>query len=243
MDERLKHILEHYDEMCIGVDDTFRFGCKQCGKCCINREDILLNPKDLYNIAKELGLTPQQVVDQYGETYLGQTSRLPIVRLKPRGSIKRCPLLKDRKCSVHRAKPVVCAMYPLGRSIRMESDKYFPEQIENVDIQYIMNPVECGDRSETHTVREWLEEFNLPIRDESFIQWQKTISTVRSRIHEMEPIYSDRCMELVWSLVYAALYLNYDMGREYDEQFRMNSEKLIETLDQLPLREEDAVNE
>jgi hypothetical protein len=43
--------------------------------------------------------------------------------------------------------------------------------------------------------------------------------------------------------VYAALYLNYDMGREYDEQFRMNSEKLIETLDQLPLREEDADNE
>lgn len=243
MDQRLQHILEHYDEMCIGVDDTFRFGCKQCGKCCINREDILLNPKDLYNIAKELGLTPQQVVDQYGETYLGQTSRLPIVRLKPRGSIKRCPLLKDHKCSVHRAKPVVCAMYPLGRSIRIESDKYSPEQIENVDIQYIINPVKCGDHSETHTVREWLEEFNLPIQDESFIQWQKTISTVGARIHEMEPIYSDRCMELVWSLVYAALYLNYDMGREYDEQFRMNSEKLIETLDQLPLREEDADNE
>ena len=56
MDQRLQHIVEHYDEMCIGTDEHFRFHCKQCGKCCINREDILLNPKDLYNISKELGL-------------------------------------------------------------------------------------------------------------------------------------------------------------------------------------------
>lgn len=47
MDQRLQHIVEHYDEMCIGTDEHFRFHCKQCGKCCINREDILLNPKDL----------------------------------------------------------------------------------------------------------------------------------------------------------------------------------------------------
>ena len=42
MDQRLQHIVEHYDEMCIGTDEHFRFHCKQCGKCCINREDILL---------------------------------------------------------------------------------------------------------------------------------------------------------------------------------------------------------
>ena len=24
--------------------ETFRFRCRQCGKCCKNREDILLNP-------------------------------------------------------------------------------------------------------------------------------------------------------------------------------------------------------
>ena len=40
MDQRLQHIVEHYDEMCIGTDEHFRFHCKQCGKCCINREDI-----------------------------------------------------------------------------------------------------------------------------------------------------------------------------------------------------------
>ena len=123
MNQRLQHIVEHYDEMCIGTDEHFRFHCKQCGKCCINREDILLNPKDLYNISKELGLAPRDTIAHYCEVYLGQNSRIPIVRLKPRGSIKRCPLLRDRKCSVHNAKPTVCALFPLGRSIKLDAKK------------------------------------------------------------------------------------------------------------------------
>ena len=43
-----------YEE--IGLDDTFTFHCTQCGKCCIHREDILLSPKDLFNIAKKFQL-------------------------------------------------------------------------------------------------------------------------------------------------------------------------------------------
>ena len=108
-DPRLREIVEQYDRYKIGLDDSFRFHCTMCGKCCVNREDILLTPKDLFNIAKELGLTPVEVLEQYCETYIGDTSRIPLIRLKPRGEIKRCPLLKDHKCSVHKCKPVVCA--------------------------------------------------------------------------------------------------------------------------------------
>lgn len=39
MDPRLKSIIDNFDAMKIGLDDTFHFGCRQCGKCCINRED------------------------------------------------------------------------------------------------------------------------------------------------------------------------------------------------------------
>ena len=41
----------------LGPDDTFTFHCTQCGKCCIHREDILLSPKDLFNIAKKFQIT------------------------------------------------------------------------------------------------------------------------------------------------------------------------------------------
>ena len=114
MDKRLKEIVDNFDSMKIGVDEPFRFHCTMCGKCCINREDILLTPRDMYCMAKELQITPKELFDQYCETYVGHDSRIPIVRLKPRGSIKRCPLLKEHKCSVHKAKPGVCAMFPIG---------------------------------------------------------------------------------------------------------------------------------
>lgn len=53
MDERLKNIVDNFEAMKIGVDEPFPFHCTMCGKCCINREDILLTPKDIYNMAKE----------------------------------------------------------------------------------------------------------------------------------------------------------------------------------------------
>ena len=47
MDNRLKEIADNLDKMKIGLDDTFKFNCTMCGKCCKNREDILLTPRDL----------------------------------------------------------------------------------------------------------------------------------------------------------------------------------------------------
>lgn len=78
MYKRLQHIIENFDSMKIGVNETFRFHCTQCGKCCINREDILLNSKDLYNLAKELDMTTQDVVATYCEAYIGDSSRIPL---------------------------------------------------------------------------------------------------------------------------------------------------------------------
>ena len=122
MDNRIKEIVENFDQIKIGLDDPFKFHCTMCGKCCINREDILLTPRDIYNMSKELGMRPGDFFHAYCEYYIGSNSRMPIVRLKPRGSVQRCPLLKDRKCSVYKAKPVVYAMFPIGRGIRTEGD-------------------------------------------------------------------------------------------------------------------------
>ena len=148
-----------YEE--IGLDDIFVFHCTQCGKCCIHREDILLSPKDLFHIAKKLKITPEVALAQYCETYLGRNSHIPVVRLKPQGSVKRCPLLKNQKCLVHDVKPAVCAMFPIGRYLALPSDGIFPENPEELSVGYVFNDPECGDRSETHTVREWFHKFNI----------------------------------------------------------------------------------
>ena len=46
----------------VGLDDKFRFNCTKCGMCCKNRDDILLNPYDVYRAAKALGITTKDIV-------------------------------------------------------------------------------------------------------------------------------------------------------------------------------------
>ena len=233
MDNRLKEIVDNYDKLHIGVDEPFRFHCTMCGKCCINREDILLSPRDLYRVSRELQLTPSDFVNQYGETYIGSDSRLPIVRLRPRGSIKRCPLLKDRKCSVHRAKPSVCAMFPIGRLIKAEGTLENANISDNHEIQYIFTKPGCGDDSETHTVREWLGEFGLPLQDSYYIKWTQTMTQAGTILRKLEKKCPEDIMEKVWTTTYVLLYLNYDIAEDFDSRFDWNTTNLLELLNKL----------
>lgn len=186
-----------YEE--IGLDDIFVFHCTQCGKCCIHREDILLSPKDLFHIAKKLKITPEVALAQYCETYLGRNSHIPVVRLKPQGSVKRCPLLKNQKCLVHDVKPAVCAMFPIGRYLALPSDGIFPENPEELSVGYVFNDPECGDRSETHTVREWFHKFNIPLKDDYFFAWTKTKATLSKHLRFLEGRLSEKTMVSIWN--------------------------------------------
>lgn len=233
MDQRLKHIVDNFDKMKIGADEPFKFHCTQCGKCCINREDILLNPIDLYRAAKELKMTPEKFIEQYCETYLGNDSKMPIVRLLPRGSIKRCPLLKDRKCSIHNAKPTVCAMFPIGRVVQIEANAKNHKPVTADQIQFIYTYPGCGDNMETHTVREWFGEFGIPIEDEFFLRWQTVISILSPLLRRCIEQFSTETADKIITLTYIKLYLDYDMSKEFMPQFIENTsfiEKLMKLM-------------
>ena len=220
-----------YEE--IGLDDTFTFHCTQCGKCCIHREDILLSPKDLFNIAKKFQITPAEALEQYCETYIGCNSRFPIVRLRPQGSVKRCPLLKDQKCLVHDVKPTVCAMFPIGRYLTLSADDSFTKNPEELSVGYIFNNPECGDGIETHTVREWFRSFNIPLKDDYFFTWTRTQATLCKHLQFLEEHISEKTMISIWNATLITLYLNYDITEDFQTQFQQNSDailSLIETL-------------
>lgn len=137
------------EKKALGPEDTFDFSCDRCGRCCREREDILLNPADLFRIARFLGLPPGEIAKRYCEGYIGSDSRIPVIRLKPKPYRKTCPFLGPEGCSIHAAKPTVCALFPLGRAYIYPKDK----------LVYFCQDVSCGAKTEAHTVREWLAEF------------------------------------------------------------------------------------
>ena len=128
----------------------FEFACDQCGKCCHNRDDILLTPLDLFHMVKATGKDIKDVISKYGDTYVGDSSHLPIVRLRyreePDGSTT-CYFLgrKDGKaiCRIHDNKPTVCRIYPLGKMVSMKPE----DETETLDLKpkYFLQdePEEC----------------------------------------------------------------------------------------------------
>lgn len=238
MDNRLQGIADNLDKMAIGVDEPFKFHCDMCGKCCIHRDDILLNAKDVYHMARKLQMEPADMFQKYCEAYIGKSSRIPIIRIKPRGSIMRCPLMKDHKCSVHNAKPTVCAMFPIGRCVKIEANNPSPE-ITADNITYIFIAPGCGDNSETHIVREWLGEFGIPLEDEFFVAWNQMISELEYIFRKAEQVLNRDIMHNVWNLTFAKIYLNYDIGKEFMPQFQKNVSKILDMMRMLPISKKD----
>lgn len=238
MSQRLNEIIENMDKMLIGLDDVFKFHCTQCGQCCIHREDILMNPNDIYRAAKELSILPKEFVEKYCEYYLGSSSFMPVVRLKPRGLIKRCPLLNNKKCLIHNAKPTVCAMFPIGRAIRMDKEQFEKDKVFSTElINYIFVDPQCGDDSEEHTVRQWLTDFGIPMEDEFFLKWQSVVCNVGNKIKKcIENMEHDDANQLVF-LIFTILYLHYDLNKDFLEQFLCNADFVEKSLNEFTAAE------
>lgn len=220
MDKRLEGIYENIKKHKLTPDSAFMFHCTMCGDCCRNREDILLNPQDLFNLAKGLNIAPQDVVEKYGESYLGSSSRMPIVRLKPVGFDKHCAFLDGNSCAVQAFKPTVCAMFPIGRFRECGKDK-------SDEINYMFNDPNCGDKREIHTVREWLASYGILENDEFYLKWTSTLETLSMSLAKLEKCFESETMDKIWTLVYFFLYLNYDTEKEFMPQFQKNADLAI----------------
>ena len=143
---------------------------------------------------------------------------------------------------IHDAKPAVCAMFPLGRAIRIDKEDAEKDELPPMKVEYIINPIDCGDFSETHTVKDWLESFGIPLEDEYFLKWQKTISMLSPRIQKLEKKIDDNLMDKIISVMYIKLYLDYDLGIDFYPQFVKNADGCVEMLKMiLAMPNEEAV--
>lgn len=228
MDIRMEKLIYDLKNNHLNPDSSFRFHCTQCGKCCIYRDDIILSPLDLFRIAKELRLSLEEVLKQYCECYIGAESRFPIVRIKPRGSVRRCPFLKNRKCLIQNAKPDVCAMFPIGRGIRFDTDSETESQ--KPAIEYFYTNPGCGDDARTQTLQEWFDQFHIPLEDEFFIAWTTFRKEMIGLLKEAESLFREMAMPQIWNPMFGVLYLCYHTEKEFYPQFQKNTANLLESL-------------
>jgi hypothetical protein len=207
-------------------NDKFQFGCKVCGDCCRNRDDILLSPYDMYNMSKALNMSCQDILDKYCNVYLGSGSKMPIVQVKfkePLGYTV-CPFLKKKdgcfKCDVHDRKPFVCAAFPLGRMSsfntktgEMESGMYF-----NGACNY--------HEKQEHTLQEWIDKFNLTPGIKAGELFHKFMMDI-SQKYDLKAFYDseDGITEKTKNMVYSAMVSLLYLGLEKE-----NDDTILDTL-------------
>lgn len=142
-------------------NDTFGFHCVQCGQCCINRRDIILNPFDIYNGAKYLNISCQEFFEKYCYVDLGATSKIPMVLLDTANN-GFCPLLKldvkdggKFKCTIHPAKPGACSNHPIGVCFGINKDNNTFTDITYIKTEQCPNSVS----DEQHVIKDWVKPY------------------------------------------------------------------------------------
>ena len=200
--------IETYMENELKPEDTFRFDCKMCGSCCRCRsEPIVLTGVDIYRIARALDMPMSHVVESNTLGCIGSTSHMPVLVLRERmdGS---CRLLRKGRCMVQQDKPVVCALFPLGRFYSYDDQKF----------HYFMNQKACQSGrkdGKEWTLQAWLDEFRIVETEEMTRAWNRLIGGLSMVTKDIAP---DKIKGRILDVILPALYLDYRTDKPYIEQ-------------------------
>ena len=238
----------------IDIHDTFKFKCQQCGQCCMNRHDIIVNPFDVYNGAKYLGITPEEFIITYLDAELGSKSKIPILLLKSDEETGFCPFLKfdvkgggKFKCSIHAAKPGACANHPIGVVTACKTDSDHDEEFTFIKVDQCENS-KCDndvlvkdwvqpyidnveDIRLAHKIQTYITNFFLP---SDFFQLSMfVLHAADANVGVGAGIKSDEAKERLRDAIQTVFtntigfgYVNYDTSKPFAEQAIKNLETL-----------------
>jgi hypothetical protein len=93
----------------------FSFACRVCGQCCSGKV-IMVGPHEILGMSRELGMSATDFLAVHADNG-GTTLRY--------GEDGRCAFVTPAGCRVHARRPLVCRLYPLGRTVDDTGDERF----------------------------------------------------------------------------------------------------------------------
>lgn len=193
----------------IAPEEEFPAVCAGCGDCCRARRDILLSGLDLYRLARRLRLPPRTVAEAFCRETPGT---LPGLLLMPSRHSGNCPFLDGGACAVHEARPLACALYPLGQAIDLETFR----------TEYYIQPPLCGVQVPGRTLRDYLEDSGVLERAGTDAFWARSCAALQQRL-EAAQHYPKAAVR---GCLLRALYYDYDFRDDFQPQFTANLARL-----------------
>ena len=173
--DHFRMIKEISDGRLYGSKDIVRAdagGCRDCSRCCEDMCDtISLDPYDIYSLCKGLGKDYDSLIkEEYIVISLHNLVSMP--HINDRGS--GCGFLDEKnRCSVHKFRPGICRLFPLGR--------YYHDET----VSYILQTYGCTkeERGEVR-VCDWLEISDIDAYEEYILKWHDVVKKISDFMKE-----------------------------------------------------------
>lgn len=111
----------------LNLNDKLPLTCSRSGTCCHGKL-VLINPWELYCLAREKKKTPREFRERYCE-FGGIRLRFD-GKAGWKGQQACSQYIGNFGCSVHLGRPLACRLYPLGRQIQSEEVHFMYQGVE-----------------------------------------------------------------------------------------------------------------
>ncbi len=199
-----------------GINDMVKADCQDCvgcSACCRGMgTSIVLDPYDVYRLTQGLQVSFEELLRGYVELNVVDGIILP--NLAMAGADEKCAFLNEQgRCSIHRIRPGICRLFPLGRIY------------ENESFQYFLQVHECPKENKTKVkVKKWIDTPDVK-RYEAYInKWHYFQKDLQARCNEKN---DDGFTKQVSMLILQNFYfMAYDSECDFYEQFEDRYEKV-----------------
>ena len=223
----------------VDKEGSINFKCDGCrdgkSECCTNRDDILIAPYDMYKMQKGLNRTYDEIVDKgYVKHTLGADSKIPILILQNNYTYdgeKICKFLKrididgqkKRGCSIHKFKPSVCELFPLGRFTKID------KTTKDKKMYYVLQDTSCGIAEDNVIkIRDWA--LDIDNSERAFLQFNDFLSALHKKINVKNLMVSKQIPneeKKIFVASYFTTLYSYDTNNDFFEQFDVRSEIVL----------------
>lgn len=150
-------------------------GCEGCFACCCGMgTSVVLDPLDIHRMTQGLHIGFEQLLKTGIE--LNVVDGLILPNLKMTGEKEQCAYLNEQgRCTIHRFRPGICRLFPMGR--------YYEEN----GFHYFLQIHEC--RKETRgkiKVKKWLEIENLRAYEAYIFRWHRFCLACEKAVETLE---------------------------------------------------------
>lgn len=185
-------------------------GCHGCHACCQGMgSSVVLDPYDMYQLEKGLGLSPETMLGQ-GLMELNLADGLILPNLKMAGERERCVFLDEEgRCRIHSFRPGLCRLFPLGRVYEDDGFKYY------VQLYECPKPVKTKVK-----ISKWLGIPDIKRYEEFVLTWHDLLMKCRKAADEMMGEQAEVVRKQLTMYLLSVFFLApYDIDKDFYEQF------------------------